>query len=865
MKKRILSLLLAAVMLLTLLPAIGITANAEATNIQVFNATYYGSGALKSLDTSFGWGTASAPSRLVLMTKYLSSDQLTNAGSYGTMFDTFKEAKDYDSTNGTFGIIMDSAETRLVGGTNTLSISFSEGNIPLNVNKTYYIYLWTDWAQIGTQYYYPDYLIAAIRVQDGAVQFVGSSDGKTFNESGFNFVKAKETFSVTVNAAANMSTTGNAAQTGLDVPMNPVVYTADEGYHFPADYAVASVTGIKVTRNSATQITVSGMPTANTTIDLIAPTANLNVTVTPAANMTNASGEATQSVPGGAMTPVVYTADAGFYFPAEYAVAAVNGVSVTRDSETQITVSGTPTADAAITLVAPTRIPVDLENAVFGYAYDVQRSPAYPSKGVSITLSGLKLPYLSTGSQHTTNEGKWTLTNVGAYYALKGTEKDTTGLQNAVRGAASAYGVSANGIVVHELKDNGNHIAYGVVIMYDKTNGLAAYVCDTLNNGAGWLLTMDPQSGSVTGTSTLNTTDWIVKHNVTVANTENGTTTVSAATAVAGDVITVTAIPDDTYKVASVKYNDGADHEVTANNGVYSFEMPDKDVSVTVTYAKKTYSVTYKADGVVVGQAQTVEHGKDAVAPAVPDKTGHTGEWEADGKNITTDTVINAVYTPNKYIVKYIADGTQVGQNQTVEHGKDAVAPAVPAKEGYTGAWDADGKNITADTTINAVYTIAKYSVTYKADGVVVGQAQTVEHGKDAVAPTVPAKEGYTGAWDADGKNITADTTINAVYTLKVYKVTYVADGVTVRIVDVPHGQDATAPQLPAKEGYTAAWDKDGKNITADTTITAVYTLIPVSPVPSTGDETQLLLWALLAVLGLGASAVLVSKKRRFF
>ena len=54
------------------------------------------------------------------------------------------------------------------------------------------------------------------------------------------------------------------------------------------------------------------------------------------------------------MTDVVYTANDGYYFPEDYAVTAVNGISVTRNSYTQITVSGTPSADVEITLTAPT-------------------------------------------------------------------------------------------------------------------------------------------------------------------------------------------------------------------------------------------------------------------------------------------------------------------------------------------------------------------------------------------------------------------------------------------------------------------------------------------------------------------------------
>ena len=80
------------------------------------------------------------------------------------------------------------------------------------------------------------------------------------------------------------------------------------------------------------------------------------VTINPGDNMTKTtdSGAASQTGLTGAMTDVVYTADEGYYFPENYSVTAVSGISVTRDSYTQITVSGTPTADAEITLTAPT-------------------------------------------------------------------------------------------------------------------------------------------------------------------------------------------------------------------------------------------------------------------------------------------------------------------------------------------------------------------------------------------------------------------------------------------------------------------------------------------------------------------------------
>jgi len=258
------------------------------------------------------------------------------------------------------------------------------------------------------------------------------------------------------------------------------------------------------------------------------------------------------------------------------------------------------------------------------------------------------------------------------------------------------------------------------------------------------------------------------------------------------------------------------------------------DTEINAVYTINKYTVAYKADGQVV-DTQTIEHGANATPPTVPAKVGYTQiapVWDKDGKNITADTIITAVYTINKYTVTYVADEETIS-TQTIEHGTDATAPAVPKKVGYTQVapyWDGDGKNITTNTTITAVYTINKYTVTYKADGQVV-DTQTIEHGANATPPTVPAKEGYTQtapAWDKDGTSITADTEINAVYTINKYTVTYVADGETISTQTIEHGADATAPAVPKKVGYTQVapyWNKDGKNITADTEINAVYTI----------------------------------------
>ena len=102
------------------------------------------------------------------------------------------------------------------------------------------------------------------------------------------------------------------------------------------------------------------------------------------------------------------------------------------------------------------------------------------------------------------------------------------------------------------------------------------------------------------------------------------------------------------------------------------------------------------------------------------------------------------------------------------------------------------------------------------------------------------------------------------VKTVPAFTVTFVADGQTVDTQTVVSGEDATLPEVPAKEGYTGEWDSDGKNITTDTTITAQYEKISTggnagdNDNPDTGDSSNLILWSVLGIASLLCVAVLL-------
>lgn len=104
--------------------------------------------------------------------------------------------------------------------------------------------------------------------------------------------------------------------------------------------------------------------------------------------------------------------------------------------------------------------------------------------------------------------------------------------------------------------------------------------------------------------------------------------------------------------------------------------------------------------------------------------------------------------------------------------------------------------------------------------------------------------------------------------------VTYKADGQIVATTEVEYGKDATAPTIPEKTGYTQTaptWDKEGKNITTDTEINAVYTQDPRVPTddsddiesPQTGDDSNIWLWVVLMLLsgGMLFGTILLKKK----
>ena len=144
--------------------------------------------------------------------------------------------------------------------------------------------------------------------------------------------------------------------------------------------------------------------------------------------------------------------------------------------------------------------------------------------------------------------------------------------------------------------------------------------------------------------------------------------------------------------------------------------------------------------------------------------------YDADGiRTSKTYTVETFTQVPD-YTVTFQADGTTV-KTMTVEDGytlKDSDYPAVPTKTGYTGEWVKYTSAIHSNVTVQAKYTAVStdHTVTFKANGKTV-KTMVVPDGyvlQDSDYPPIPPRVGYKGSWSKVTTAIRRDTVIYASY-----------------------------------------------------------------------------------------------------
>lgn len=215
--------------------------------------------------------------------------------------------------------------------------------------------------------------------------------------------------------------------------------------------------------------------------------------------------------------------------------------------------------------------------------------------------------------------------------------------------------------------------------------------------------------------------------------------------------------------------------------------------TVYVNWTINKYTVTFMDGEKVLETFTNVTHGDTVTAPEVPEKDGKTfSKWDKDFSKVTSDLTINAVYDVDTFTVTF-KDGEKVLETQTVEYEAAATAPDTarlsPPEGMHFAKWDKDFSKVTEDIEVSAVYEPNEYTVIFK-NGETTLKTEMVKHGFAATAPNVydTATKKFVG-WDESFDNVTSDLIVNAKFETKKFTLTFINfDGTTVYTAAVEYG-----------------------------------------------------------------------------
>lgn len=204
--------------------------------------------------------------------------------------------------------------------------------------------------------------------------------------------------------------------------------------------------------------------------------------------------------------------------------------------------------------------------------------------------------------------------------------------------------------------------------------------------------------------------------NVTSNNANYGTVSLAAQTydatygdAVANDVVTLTATPNEYYRF--VKWTENGNTVSTSNP--YSFTLTS-DRNIVGVFELHQVTVTFKVDGATYSSGlQTC--GTTLITPANPSKTGYTFKgWNGVTSSTavpTTNVTYNAVFEINQYTATFLDYDNSVISQKKQNWNTTITPPANPTRTGYFFyGW-----------TPSVDSRVPLYDVSYKAEYVMAG------------------------------------------------------------------------------------------------------------------------------------------------
>lgn len=183
----------------------------------------------------------------------------------------------------------------------------------------------------------------------------------------------------------------------------------------------------------------------------------------------------------------------------------------------------------------------------------------------------------------------------------------------------------------------------------------------------------------------------------------------------------------------------------------------------------KRYAMTYMVNDTIVYHVDSLAYKEAIILPDDPIKEGHTfGGWEGVPETMPIhDVTVNALFTINKYVLSYVVDG-EVHMADSITYGDSIVVIAPLEREGHTfSGWVGAPETMPAkDTTIVGSFIVNSYLLTYTIDGDTI-QSDSVAYGSEITMLEAPVKAGYSfDGWDQVVAVMPAeDVVINGSYT----------------------------------------------------------------------------------------------------
>ena len=475
-----------------------------------------------------------------------------------------------------------------------------------------------------------------------------------------------------------------------------------------------------------------------------------------------------------------------------------------------------------------------IENVKFGYAYDVQRSNAYPTLGEEVTLSGLTDPIVKSGDRDNRgdSDGVWTLTKAGTYAYMVNSGKYTTNLEGIVNDLSGKYtdtSLDKSAIIIHELKKNGTHIAYGVVVAYgtnDESGNYALFHGDTLGgSGAGYFLTENARRGEFIVTATALFTENLQSRSINLeissgsdfamkdegygeGDVETKTVTVTNTGATETGDLTVT-LSGDNANCFEISPTESTISNITSVGGTATFSIKPKKGLAANTYTA-TVTVSGKDNTDIEAQSLnirfTVNSAVTKTLTSIAVTTPPTKTTYTAGDNFDpADMVVTANYSDKSTSVvpATVTDGIALTAGKT--------SVTISYTEGGVT------QTTTQDITVNA----REYSINVTDGKATKGEGDTISTAAEGTVITLTANAAPSGKefdkWVVEkGKiNLAEANSATTTFTMPAGEVS-----VKATYKDVPHtggGSHSSSIQKPtiiAGEGAETSLSILGTNLT---------------------------------------------------